>query len=200
MKDNDLDYFQYLQTRTKLGLFYRLKFYYPKVRKRLKGKILDYGCGIGDMLGFLKDGTGVDINSHCVAHCRSLNLQAFPVGEDNQIPFPDNSFDSVLMDNVLEHINDPIPLIKEIKRVLNVGGNLVIGVPGILGYSKDPDHKIFYDRKKLTQLICSDNDFEVKEFFATPFRFFWASNLWSRFSVFGNFTLVNKFDRNAKIK
>ena len=194
MKDNHYDYFVYLQTRTKLGLFYRTKFYYPRIKKRLRGNVLDYGCGIGDMLGFLKGGTGVDINPHCVSHCRSLNLRAFVVEKDNQIPLPDDSFDSVLLDNVLEHVSDPEPLLKEIKRVLRVGGNLLIGVPGILGYIKDPDHKIFYNQKNLTQLVCSGHHFEVEEFFALPFKFFLASNLFSRFCVFGNFTLVDKID------
>ena len=62
MSNNNLNYFQYLLTRTKRGLFFREKILYPKVVKRFKGKVLDFGCGIGDMLKFYECSSGVDIN------------------------------------------------------------------------------------------------------------------------------------------
>ena len=187
MSDYSLEYYNYLLTRTKLGLFYRLKFYYPKISKRLKGNLLDYGCGIGDMLGYFKNSTGVDINKHCVAHCRSLNLKAVVLDNTSIIPFPDNSFDSVLMDNVLEHITEPRPLLKEIERVIKVNGNFVVGVPGILGYQKDPDHKKFYNKENLFQLISCEMGFELLEWFATPFNFPFAERMLSRYCIFGSF-------------
>lgn len=194
MSDNDLDYFQYLLTRTKIGLFYRENILYPKIIKRFKGKVLDYGCGIGDMLSFFNGSIGVDINKHCVDYCRSQQLDAFVLGQGGEIPFPDNSFDSVLMDNVLEHIEDPKPILKEIIRVLKVDGNLIIGVPGVLGYTKDPDHKIFYDRDNLNQLMSSVMGLQLEEWFYSPFWFPWATKIFSRFCVFGSFRVIEKAD------
>ena len=192
MNNNDLDYFQYLSTRTKMGLFYREKILYPKIVKRTKGEVLDYGCGIGDMLNFFKGSTGVDINEHCVQYCQSQNLNAFVLGPGGEIPFPNDSFDSIIMDNVLEHIEDPESVLREIIRVLKVDGNIVIGVPGVLGYTKDPDHKVFYDRKSLNQLMSLEMGLQLEEWFYSPFWFPWATNLFSRFCVFGSFKLIEK--------
>jgi len=85
----------------------------------------------------------------------------------NIIPFDDKSFDSVLLDNVLEHLESPSLLFKEIKRVLKTNGIILIGVPGQKGFSSDDDHKIFYDEKKL-QALAKQNNLNVIQFFYTP--------------------------------
>ena len=144
------------------------------------------------MLSFFKGSTGVDINEHCVQYCQAQNLDAFVLGPGGEIPFPNNSFDSVLMDNVLEHIEDPEPVLKEIIRVLKIDGNLVIGVPGVLGYTKDPDHKVFYDRDNLNQLMCSVMGLQLEGWFDSPFWFPWATSILSRFCVFGSFRVIDK--------
>jgi SAM-dependent methyltransferase len=85
-----------------------------------------------------------------------------------RIPFKDRSFDSVLLDNVLEHIDSPALLFKEIKRVLKPDGILLIGVPGTKGFESDSDHKIFYDEIKLNTL-AEKFKFSVNYLFYTPF-------------------------------
>lgn len=57
--------------------------------------------------------------------------------------------DGVVLDNVLEHLFEPRPLLGEVRRVMVVGGVLVAGVPGRRGYASDPDHKVFYDEPAL---------------------------------------------------
>ena len=69
------------------------------------------------------------------------------------MPFSENEFESVLLDNVIEHITDPTILILEIKRVLRKSGILVIGIPGNRGYSADPDHKFNYTENNLRDLL-----------------------------------------------
>ena len=167
MKDENREYFEYLKTRSNLALLYRTKFLYPKLKGRLQGKILDYGCGIGDMLRFLDNATGVDVNEYCVNFCNDIGLNAQLV-RNNKIPFKDSSFDTVVMDNVLEHISEPIGCIREIKRVLKNNGVVLIGVPGILGFSEDKDHKIFYNKNNLQNLMCDMMEFELVEWFSTP--------------------------------
>jgi SAM-dependent methyltransferase len=61
------------------------------------------------------------------------------------LPFADASFDSVLLDNVLEHIEAPTLLLGEVRRVLVPGGRFLVGVPGQRGWESDPDHKVMYD-------------------------------------------------------
>ena len=152
--NNKQNYFNYLQQRSFLGYIYRRYFLYPKLSNYLKGEVLDIGCGIGDFLAFRLSSVGVDINEFNVKLCKNRGLNAYIMLE-NILPFPSNKFDSILLDNVLEHIKDPKPLLSEIKRVMRRGGYLLVGVPGIKGFASDPDHKVFYDEFKLQKLAQS---------------------------------------------
>ncbi len=159
-------YFDYLMKRSFLGGLYRRFILYPRLNFHLKGKVLDIGCGIGDMLSYRKNTVGLDVNPLNVDFCKNRKLNAF-IMKPNIIPFDDKTFDSVLLDNVLEHIESPLLLFKEIRRVLKPDGLILIGVPGEKGYRSDDDHKIFYDEKKL-QALAQKNNFNVTQFFYTP--------------------------------
>ena len=147
-QDNDQQYFAYLQQRSRLGHFYRRHWLYPRLCRQLSGRVLDVGCGIGDMLRFRPQTVGVDINRETVAACRAASLDAHLMQPD-VLPFGARSFDGVILDNVLEHLVEPSPLLAEIQRVLRPAGRLLVGVPGPKGYRADPDHKVFYDRPAL---------------------------------------------------
>ncbi len=159
-------YFRYLTNRSYLGLLYRTLWLYPQLTKCLKGNTLDVGCGIGDMLSFRPNTVGVDINPHNVEFCKELGHDAQIMMPD-LLPFGDASFNSVLLDNVLEHIFEPTPLLAEIRRVLRPQGVVVIGVPGIRGQASDSDHKVFYAEAALS-LIAEKNGFGVVKVFHMP--------------------------------
>ena len=137
-------YHNYLLKRSFKSLIYRNYFLYPKLSKYMKKKTLDLGCGIGDLLKYNNEIVGIDINLENVKYCKSHNLNAH-IMEINVIPFKSNSFSSIILDNVLEHIEDPNNILLEIKRVLINNGTLIIGVPGQKGYESDNDHKKFYN-------------------------------------------------------
>ena len=114
---DDEQYFAYLRQRSALGSIYRRYLLYPRLNRRLTGRMLDVGCGIGDMLTYRPDSVGTDINVKNVDYCNQIGLEAV-VMSPNCLPFDYASFDSVLMDNVLEHIAEPSPLLADIRRVL----------------------------------------------------------------------------------
>jgi SAM-dependent methyltransferase len=161
-----IQYAIYLRSRSLVGNLYRKYWLYPQLMKCLKGNTLDVGCGIGDMLSFRPNTVGVDINPHNVAFCKELGHDAQIMTPD-VLPFGDTSFDSVLLDNVLEHIVEPAPLLTEIRRVLRPQGLVVIGVPGIRGQTSDPDHKVFYDEAALS-FTAEKNGFGVVKVFHMP--------------------------------
>jgi len=97
-------------------------------------KILDIGCGDGQFLALVKDKFnelyGIDISPLAIEKARNYCLQ-MGVGErlklilwdvENGLPFEDSIFDAVTCLAVLEHVFYPPSLLKEISRVLKVGG------------------------------------------------------------------------------
>ena len=161
-------YFAYLTRRSSVGHLYRKYWLYPRLLRELSGEVLDIGCGIGDFLAFRPGTIGVDINPKLVAYCGDRGLDAREMPHD-RLPFDDASFDGAVLDNVLEHISAPGPLLAEAHRVLRPSGTLLVGVPGVRGYAADPDHKVFYDAAKLTDTLA-DAGFTQQRLFAMPLQ------------------------------
>lgn len=179
-------YFNYLLRRSQIGSMYRRYYLYPRLDRRLQGQALDVGCGIGDMLAFRPKTVGVDINPRTVEHCRSLGLQATMMQGD-RLPFDATSFDSVLLDNVLEHIAEPVPLLAEIQRVLRPGGRLLVGVPGACGWDSDPDHKVYYGERELIKCVSAAG-FVAREIFHTPLgQSLWLNSHMRQYCIYGAF-------------
>jgi ubiquinone/menaquinone biosynthesis C-methylase UbiE len=60
-------------------------------------------------------------------------------------PFPDNSFSLITANHVLEHLENPFKIMKELHRILKSGGNLIIRVPHFSRAFTHPDHKRGFD-------------------------------------------------------
>ncbi len=172
MNNHYREYAKYLSKKTHIGNFYRKFWLYKRLSFNLQGKILDVGCGVGDFLEFNSSAKGVDINPYLIKICLNKNLDV-RLMDKGKIPYKDNVFNSCLLDNVIEHLEDPDNLIIEIMRILKPKGKLLVGIPGQKGFLRDPDHKINYSE---IELIKKFNDFGfvlVKKFYMPfPFNFF----------------------------
>lgn len=162
------DYFDSLIRRKRIAVWYRDIWLYPRICRNLRGRVLDVGCGIGDMVGYRAQTVGVDVNPKAVAYCRSRGLTVERM-EPDRLPFPDAEFDGAVLDNVLEHLDKPEPLLADIHRVLKPGASFVAGVPGERGFASDPDHKRHYPETELIRCIGSAG-FELAKVFHQPFR------------------------------
>jgi ubiquinone/menaquinone biosynthesis C-methylase UbiE len=97
-------------------------------------KILDAGCGTGEMVARLMERGyepwGIDLAApmirHAQDHCR---LDRFRVGDIEHIPFPDNTFDAVVALGVIEYLDQDQTALCEIRRVLRPGGMAIISTP-----------------------------------------------------------------------
>jgi SAM-dependent methyltransferase len=167
LNNNYFAYTSYLRKRSLLGYLYRKFWLYPGLSKFINGKCIDIGCGIGDFLSFNKGAVGYDINPLNVEYClkRGLDAQIMYI---NLLPIQDQDINTVILDNVIEHIENPIPLLNEIYRVLKDDGVLLIGVPGVLGFQADSDHKIMYTENLLYEL-ASKSSFKIEKFIYFPF-------------------------------
>ena len=188
MTSND-EYFEYLQRRSWLGALYRKQWLYPRLTARLIGRTLDVGCGIGDMLVHRKNTVGVDINPLTVAFCQARGAEAHLMTSD-MLPFNSQEFESVLMDNVLEHLSEPKALLAEVHRVLTSNGRLLIGVPGRKGWDSDPDHKTRYDESQLVSSV-ERLGFMRLETFQTPLvKSDWLDRNIKQYCIYASFTRI----------
>lgn len=119
------------------------KFQFEKMRRVLGSlknkKVLEVGAGSGiDLLylakkykirAFYLDFSGKALEKF-KKRMRKCSLKCKIIKADlRKIPYPDNYFDIVFSNGVLEHFKNPLKVILEQKRVLRKGGLLVIGVP-----------------------------------------------------------------------
>ena len=95
-------------------------------------KVLDLGCGEGDLLVMLKDnkrvnGTGIEHNEARVARCieNGLTVLQGDINEEVQ-DYPENSFDYVILSQTLQQVYEPANLIRSILRI---GKKCVVSFP-----------------------------------------------------------------------
>ncbi len=110
--------------------------YYRKVLPwHGQGRLLDFGCGAGSFLQRMhKQGwkvTGLDVSETVVHRLRGqFGLYALT----GSLPHPaldDCSFDVVTMWQALEHVHQPLEILRSAHRVLAPGGQLIVAVPNI---------------------------------------------------------------------
>jgi ubiquinone/menaquinone biosynthesis C-methylase UbiE len=97
-----------------------------------RSPILDLGCGFGEFAGvvFGKVETGVDINKKDLEIALKDGKYRKVVWADaRKLPFKNRTYSTVMAVSVLEHIENPEIVIKEISRVLKKGGVIAFSVP-----------------------------------------------------------------------
>jgi SAM-dependent methyltransferase len=96
------------------------------------GRLLDVGCATGDFLAAAQERSwaaqGVELSGHAAAVARRRGVDV-RVGTLRNARFPDASFDVVTMLDVIEHLNDPMAELKEVRRVLRPGGIICVETP-----------------------------------------------------------------------
>ncbi len=118
----------------------RLKFITEEVRDYCnlaggKVTILDAGCGDGIYLRelhFTKNAIiyGIDYNFLRAHRAKNINNDSFLMnGSLEYIPIKNNTFDIILLSQVLEHIKDDDVVLREIYRILKIRGIMILGVP-----------------------------------------------------------------------
>jgi SAM-dependent methyltransferase len=136
-------------------------------------KVLDVGCGRGRCSRALSRAgyrvVGIDISERAVSEARAAVPDAEFYVRDlaSPLPFPDASFGAAFMTDVIEHVFDPLTVIREVSRILSPGGHFLISTPyhglvknvliALFRFDRhfDPQgpHIRFFSRGSLTRLL-----------------------------------------------
>lgn len=104
-----------------------------RVLCRGPGRVLDVGCGRGLLLrAFRERGwkvEGTELSESAASFARDVLDIPVKVAPAVALPWPDQTFDAVLMWHVLEHLPDPSAALREAARVLQPGGVIFAGAP-----------------------------------------------------------------------
>lgn len=150
--------------------------------RRRTGKFLDVGCATGFFINGIRQNSdwevfGVDFSAEAVGFAKNeLGLNAVS-GELAEINFPGAHFDFVHMNNVLEHVRNPLQTLKECRRIVKPDGKMFLSVPNGVTDSLDlinfyktekkparskNGHIFFFPGKTLTRMI-EEAKFEILE-------------------------------------
>ena len=126
----------------------RLEMFVQFAGERIKGMILENGCGVGmyvehlSPLGGIVVGLEYDFERTVEAHVNSPHVLN-AAGE--HLPLPSGTFDLILSHEVIEHVQDDRAAISEMVRILKPGGRAVIFCPN-RGYPYET-HGIYWNGK-----------------------------------------------------
>ena len=95
-------------------------------------RVLDIGCGRGDLAAWFTrrgwDVKGLDISAVAVQAATELGVDAIESTIANA-PWPNGTFDVVIVNHTLEHLDDPLDALRRCEELLRPGGRLIVAVP-----------------------------------------------------------------------
>jgi 2-polyprenyl-3-methyl-5-hydroxy-6-metoxy-1,4-benzoquinol methylase len=141
-------------------------------------KVLDVGCGEGGFGRMLKDEMGVEevwgvefFGEAAKKAESNIDKIIHSKIEDAIDQLPDNYFDCIFFNDVLEHLVDPYSVLEKIKRKCKVDGSVVASIPNILNFEN-------------LYLFLKNQDWEYKPFGImdkTHLRFFTKKSVYRMF-------------------
>ncbi len=177
------DYTNYQLNRSNFRKFIR-RIYLNHVLKYVKGKTIDFGCGIGELLSILPEGSiGLDINETSIRYCRTKGLNADVYKpEIDYFQFNclgNNIYKTFVMVHVLEHLEGAAGIMRRISESCERLGieRIIIVLPCLKGFKYDNTHKTFINEKYIQfhSLNCLNN-YAIKKQEHFPFCFSWIGD------------------------
>ena len=134
--------------RFKFFCQYDTRIFLQSCRDFIKGRVLDLGCGRAKyrelILASANEYVGADkySKSEDIVKC-----------DADRTPFPDESFDTVVCTQVIEHVLEPSDVIREINRVLKKQGFFILVTPWLHPYHGEPEDYYRFSKDALLYLL-----------------------------------------------
>lgn len=142
--------------------FKQIKYYQDFIQRYICGKLLDCGCGDVPYYGIYNNNI-TDV--YCIdwenSGTQQIHIDQF-IDLNKKIDIDSESYDSILLSDVLEHIANPDLLLRELNRVLKKDGFIVIMVPFLYRIHEEPHDYYRYTEHALEYLLYK-NGFKTIE-------------------------------------
>jgi SAM-dependent methyltransferase len=145
-----------------------------------KANVLEIGVGTGFHLDLILDGrsnisyTGLDISEYAINFAKTF---AFGSSGENQqaqfiqsnvsdgIPVANNSIDAIVMGEVLEHIDDPAAVLRDMRRALKPDGSAFITT---VAFAANIDHIFMFEKISDIRTMLTENGWRIIEDWPLP--------------------------------
>src|SRR5262249_17987640 len=138
--------------------------YYADITRHFDpdAEILDVGCGRAWLADHFSNYTGVDSSAEAVEQARSAGRNVVCADVNRGLPFGDHVFDAAILKDVLEHVDRPDAIVREVRRVLKPGGRVFASSPDAQRWVwHDYTHRRPFTRRAY-RLLFADAGFEVE--------------------------------------
>jgi len=156
-------------------------------------KVLDLGCGTGYgsrmLYGAGSEVYGIDVSQGAIDYAKKkYSGPKYVCCSAEKTPFQNNFFDVVTAFEVIEHVQNPEKVLREIYRVLKNGGDLFISTP-------NPRHllntiKHLFRANPYPEKVNAKNIYHIKEFYYDEFI---------EFLKRGNFKIISQYGQTLSI-
>jgi SAM-dependent methyltransferase len=126
------------------------------LRLPARARILDAGCGSGrNMVELARHGTvtGIELSQASAGLARARGVGEVIEGSVLDMPFPSDSFDLAVSLDVIEHLEQDLDALRELRRTVAPGGSLMVTVPAYQwlwsGHDEINHHHRRYTRRSL---------------------------------------------------
>jgi len=118
--------------------------------------ILDYGCGNSPYREMFNDKNSKYVTADIVENI----LAEVHLDSKGQVPLDNNSFDTIISTQVLEHVDNPNLYLSEVKRLLKKDGTLILSTHGYWLYHTTPNDYWRWTSAGLKKIL-SENGFDI---------------------------------------
>lgn len=129
---------------------------YDKFQIDFNSKVLDIGCGYGhDLIHFAPESLGLEAGEAKINFARSLGLNAIMANAEDDLGKINQRFDLVWCLDFLVHMASPYKFLCDARKLLPLGGKIVLQIPlmSIFNKHRSPCHFYAFNKKSLLYLI-----------------------------------------------